>query len=53
MAVYIFVVSEENYEICICRGIGGLSEPKETSSHDNVFDGLISRIACIKENDYF
>lgn len=52
MAVHIFVVSEENYEICIRRGIVGLPEPKETSSHDNVFDGLISRIACVKENDY-
>lgn len=45
MAVHIFVVSEENYEICIRRGIVVLLEPKETSSHDNILDGLISRFA--------
>lgn len=52
MAVHIFTVSEENYDICINRGLVGLPEPKEGRSQDNVFDGLLSRLACVRENDY-
>lgn len=52
MAVHIFVVNEANYEICIKRGLVGLPEPKITKSYDNIFDGMLSRLAMIKENDY-
>ena len=52
MAAHIFTVSEENYEVCVRRGLVGLPEPKESRSMDNIFDGLLSRLACIKENDY-
>lgn len=50
--VHIFVVNEENYQICIKKGLVAIPEPKETKSKANVQDGLISRIICIKENDY-
>ena len=52
MAAHIFMASEENYAICIKRGLVGLPEPKESKSHDNIFDAMLSRIAMIKENDY-
>lgn len=52
MAVHIFTVNEENYKTCIQKGIVGLPEPKDSRSKDNVFDGLLSRIACVKEDDY-
>ena len=52
MAVHIFTVNEDNYKICIQRGIVGLPEPKQSRSESNIFDGLLSRIACIKEDDY-
>lgn len=52
MAVHIFTVSEENYKICVEKGIVGLPEAKEGRSHDNVFDGLSSRLSGIKEDDY-
>lgn len=48
MAVHIFTVSEDNFDICHKRGIVGIPETKS----DNVFDGLVSRMAMIKENDY-
>ena len=46
MAAHIFTVSEENYKICIEQGIVAL--PEVSAGH--VFDGLISRLAGIKEN---
>ena len=52
MAVHVFTLSEDNYKICIQKGIIGIPEAKESRMHDNVFDGLLSRIACIKEDDY-
>lgn len=52
MAVHIFMASEENYEICVKRGLVGLPEAKESKSHDNIFDAMLSRLAMIKENDY-
>ena len=52
MSVHVFTTSESNYDICIERGLVGLPEPKEGRSHDNVFDGLLSRLASIKENDF-
>ena len=52
MAVHVFTVSEENFRICIERGIVALPEPSEGNTHDNVFDGLVSRISGIKEDDY-
>lgn len=48
MSVHIFAVSEDNYEICIKKGLVGLPE----TSNPNVFDGLISRLAAVRENDY-
>lgn len=52
MAVHIFTVSEDNFEICVQKGIVGIPEAKNSRLHDNVFDGLLSRIACIKDDDY-
>ena len=52
MAVHIFVLNEDNYQICIKKGIVGLPEAKNTNQHDSVSDGLLSRLACIKEDDY-
>lgn len=52
MSVHIFTVNEENYEICVKRGLVGLPEPKETRSRSNVFDGLLSRLAVVREDDY-
>lgn len=52
MSVHIFTVNEQNFEICCQRGLVALPEPKESRSRDNIFDGLLSRLACIKENDY-
>lgn len=48
MSVHIFTVNEENYKICCERGLVALPE----SQNNNIFDGLLSRLACIKENDY-
>lgn len=52
MSVHVFTVNKENFEICCQRGLVGIPEPKESRSRDNIFDGLLSRLACIKENDY-
>lgn len=52
MAVHIFTVSEENYKVCVEKGIVALPEAKDGQRHDNVVDGLLSRLAGIKENDY-
>lgn len=52
MAVHIFAVNEDNYEVCIRHGLVGLPEPKESRSKNNIFDGLLSRLAAIRENDY-
>ena len=52
MAAHIFTVSEENYKICIDRGLVAIPEAKEGPRHDNVMDGLLSRLYAIKENDY-
>lgn len=52
MAVHIFTASKENYDVCFERGLVGVPEPKESRSKDNVFDGLLSRLSGIKENDY-
>lgn len=53
MSVHIFQVNEENYQICTQKGIVGLPEPKaENRLANNVFDGLLSRLAVIRENDY-
>lgn len=52
MAVHIFTLNESNYEICVKRGIVGIPEAKDTNMHDNIFDGLLSRLACIKDDDY-
>lgn len=52
MAVHIFTVSEDNYKICVERGVVAIPEPKESSNHDNIFDGLLSRLSGIKEDDF-
>ena len=48
MAVHIFLTNEENYSICIKRGLVGLP----SSQKGDIFDGLLSRMTMIKENDY-
>lgn len=52
MSVHIFSVTEENYKICIQHGLVGLPEPKESKSRDCIFDGLLSRLMAIREDDY-
>lgn len=52
MAVHIFTLNEENYKVCIKKGVVGIPEAKDSRMHDNVFDGLLSRISCIREDDY-
>ena len=52
MAVHIFTVSEDNYKICVERGIVAIPEAKDGQRHDNVVDGLLSRLSGIKEDDY-
>lgn len=52
MAVHIFAVSKENYKICVERGIVAIPEAKEGPRHDNIVDGLLSRLCGIKEDDY-
>ena len=52
MAVHIFTVSEENYKLCVERGLVAIPEAKEGQRHDNVVDGLLSRLAGIKEDDF-
>jgi len=52
VSVHIFTVSEENYKICVTRGLVAIPEAKEGQRHDNVVDGLLSRLAGIKEDDY-
>lgn len=51
MAVHVFTVSEENYKICVEKGIVALPEAKEGSKHDTIVDALLSRMSGIKEND--
>lgn len=48
MAAHIFVVTEENFQVCVKRGIVGLPEV----GSDDVFDILLSRLSGIKEGDY-
>ncbi len=53
MAVHIFTVSEENYKVCVEKGLVAIPEAKEDSNqHDNIVDGLLSRLSGIKEDDY-
>lgn len=52
MAVHVFTVSEENYKVCIQRGLVGLPEPNEGRNKNNVFDGMLSRLSAIKEDDF-
>ena len=52
MAVHIFAVSEENYKVCVERGLVAIPEAKEGPRHDNIVDGLLSRLCGIKEDDY-
>lgn len=52
MAVHIFTVSEENYKICVEKGLVALPEAKEGPNHDNIVDGLLSRLSGIQEYDY-
>lgn len=51
MAVHIFCVNERNYEICVQRGLVGIPEPKPGSRYSNTFDGLLSRLTGIREDD--
>lgn len=44
MAVHIFTVSEENYKVCVEKGIVALPEAKNGQRHDSVVDGLLSRL---------
>lgn len=48
MAVHVFVVDEENYKICIKRGLAAIPDCDKA----NTMDGLISRMAMIQKGDY-
>ena len=52
MAVHIFTVSEENYKICVEKGLVAIPEAKPGQRYDNIMDGLLSRLAGIKEDDF-
>lgn len=52
MAAHIFTVSEENYNVCVEHGLVAMPEAKEGSKHNNVVDGLLSRLSGIKEDDF-
>ena len=50
MAVHVFMVSEENYQICVERGL--VAVPFLESYNEKIKDALLSRFAGIKEDDY-
>ena len=52
MAVHVFVVSEENYKVCVEEGLVAIPEAKDGLRRDSVVDGLISRMTGIKEDHY-
>lgn len=52
MAVHIFTVSEENYKVCVDKGLVAIPEPKDSPKKNEVTDALISRLSGIKEDDY-
>lgn len=52
MAVHIFAVDEDNYQVCVRHGLVGVPEPKEGRNKKHTFDGLISRLVSIREDDY-
>lgn len=52
MAVHIFAVSKENYDICVDRGLVAIPGPKDSRNQDIVFDALSSRLSGINEDDY-
>jgi|GEM_PF-931571 len=53
MPAHIFVLNEENYKICIRKGLVGLPEAKENSTHeDSTNDAILSRMAAVHDGDY-
>ncbi len=52
MAVHVFLTNEENYTICIRKGIVGIPEPNDGKNKNSVFDAMLSRLSMIQENDY-
>ncbi len=50
MAVHIFAVTEQNYQICVQRGL--VAVPYLDSYRGDTKDALLSRFAGIKEDDY-
>lgn len=52
MAVHIFVMDEDNFEICARKGLVGIPEPKSGRNENSVFDAMLSRLSMIRENDY-
>jgi hypothetical protein len=48
MPVHIFVINEENFDLCIKKGLAAI--PSANSNHIN--DALISRIIMISKDDY-
>lgn len=52
MAVHVFMANEDNFNICIRKGLVGLPEPGDGRNRDNVFDAMLSRLSMIRENDY-
>ncbi|MGN0624343.1 MAG: hypothetical protein ACI4JA_10425 [Oscillospiraceae bacterium] len=52
MATHIFLTNEQNFEICIRKGLVGIPEPNDGKNQNNVFDAMLSRLAMIRENDY-
>ncbi len=52
MAVHIFLTNEENFEICIRKGLVGIPEPNSGRNENSVFDAMLSRLSMIREDDY-
>ena len=53
MPAHIFVLNEENYEVCIRKGLVGLPEAKTDSRNEkSVDDALISRLSIVSDGDF-
>ena len=53
MAVHVFLVDENNFQICVQRGLVALPEPSEEKQRkENTVDGLLSRLFSVREDDY-
>ena len=53
MPAHVFVLNEENFRICVYRGLVGLpSADIEARNRSSTNDALLSRLLLMRENDY-